>query len=43
MNTIVPMITLFGLMTASILLVVWLFRPSAKKKYEKHGNIPLKD
>ena len=25
------------------LVTLWTFRPGAKKKYQDHGNIPLKD
>lgn len=25
------------------LVALWTFRPGAKKKYQEHGNIPLKD
>lgn len=26
-----------------ILVLLWLFRPGAKKEFEKHGNIPLEE
>lgn len=25
------------------IVLVWTFRPGAKKRYEDHGNIPLND
>ncbi len=33
--------TLLALVLATILLVVWLFRPGSKEKYEKNSRIVL--
>ncbi|MFO7641737.1 MAG: cbb3-type cytochrome c oxidase subunit 3 [Candidatus Competibacteraceae bacterium] len=32
-----------GIPVAFILVVLYVFRPSARKKYEEHGKIPLDD
>lgn len=35
--------TLITLFTASILLVVWLYRPGSDAKYDHYSEIPLKE
>ncbi len=32
-----------GIPVAFILVVLYVFRPSARKEYEKHGEIPLRE
>ncbi|MDV7397183.1 cbb3-type cytochrome c oxidase subunit 3 [Arthrospira platensis SPKY1] len=32
-----------GIPVAFILVVLYVFRPGARKKYEDHGKIPLRD
>lgn len=38
---IIRVVTLLLVCLASLLLVVWIFRPGAKSKYDKYSKIPL--
>lgn len=37
---VIGLLIFFGFFIA---MLIWLFRPNAKKKFEEHGNIPLED
>ena len=32
-----------GILLALVAVVVWIYRPSAKKRYEADGNIPFRE
>jgi hypothetical protein len=47
MNQLVGLVSEYGLYGASLLafvaIVVWIFRPSAKKRYQADGSIPFNE
>ena len=43
LETLVPYLIWFGIPVAFVLLVIWVFRPGARRRYQKDATIPFQE
>lgn len=43
LQTIVPYLGWFGIPIVFVLLVIWVYRPRARRRYERDATIPFRE